>query len=191
MRRLRGSPMVPMAWSWHTAIGQPPTDHANTGIAKTWREAVSLPGSTQMKYLGQFFTSIPWWKLEPDPRLVPQQPTVNDTSNHVSASRSETGDLAVVYFPRGGRVKLGQGKLGEGIRGEWFNPRTGQSTPIEGSVQGAKSAHRTSRIGYSYFVRTRRLLADNKSTGQRRQLHIMGLSVTTTGRALDVSAETS
>ena len=45
-------------WSWHTAVGQPPTDHPKTGIAKTWREALSFPGSTQMKYLEEFFASI-------------------------------------------------------------------------------------------------------------------------------------
>ena len=45
-------------WSWHTAAGQPPTDHPDTGIAKIWREALSFPGSAQMKHLEEFFTSI-------------------------------------------------------------------------------------------------------------------------------------
>jgi hypothetical protein len=45
-------------WSWHTAVGQPPTDHPDTGVAKTWREALSFPGSTQMRYLTEFFNSL-------------------------------------------------------------------------------------------------------------------------------------
>ena len=44
------------------------------GVAKTWREALSFPGSTQMKYLDKFLTSIAWWTLRPDPNLITQQP---------------------------------------------------------------------------------------------------------------------
>ena len=123
-------------WSWHTAAGQPPTDHASTGIAKTWREALSFPGSTQMKYLEEFFTSIAWWTLLPDPNLLDEQPAGDDPASHVSASRSATGDLAVIYLPAGGRVKLKEGALKDGLKAEWFDPRTGKRTAIEGSPTG-------------------------------------------------------
>ena len=116
-------------WSWHTAVGQPPTDHPTTGIAKTWREALSFPGSTQMKYLWEFFTSIPWWTLRPDDNLLLEQPGESNPALHVSASRSERGDLAVVYLPRGSEAKLRSGILAEGLRAEWFDPRTGERTP--------------------------------------------------------------
>jgi len=116
-------------WSWHTAVGQPPTDHPDTGVAKTWREALSFPGSTQMKYLADFFTSIPWWTLRPDDNLLVEQPGRENPARHISASRSEQGNLAVVYLPVGGELRLSPGVLGQDLTGEWFDPRTGRRAP--------------------------------------------------------------
>ncbi|HZF26868.1 MAG TPA: DUF4038 domain-containing protein [Steroidobacteraceae bacterium] len=118
-------------WSWHTAIGQPPTDHPDSGIAKPWREALSLPGSTQMKYLAEFFGSIPWWQLTPDERLLVRQPYGDDPARHASASRSESGELAVVYLAAGGTIKLRRELLAAKVHGEWFDPRTGRRTGIQ------------------------------------------------------------
>jgi hypothetical protein len=117
-------------WSWHTAVGQPPTDHPSTGVAKTWRESLSFPGSTQMKYLDKFLTSIAWWTLRPDPNLI-TQPAGDDPAGHISGARSEKGDLAVFYLPVGGMLKLNKAALRENLRAEWFNPRTGQRTSIK------------------------------------------------------------
>src|SRR5262249_39078688 len=97
------------------------------------REALSFPGSTQMKYLGQFFTSFGWWELRPDNDLLSEQPGGDDPARHVSASRSEKGDLAVIYLPVGGEVSLRAGTLREGLKASWFDPRGGQSTIAESS----------------------------------------------------------
>jgi len=123
-------------WSWHTAVGQPPTDHPDTGIAKTWREALSLPGSTQMKYLAGLFTSIPWWTLRPDDSLLVEQPGKENPARYISASRSEDGNLVVVYLPMGGEVRLRPGELVQGLSGQWFDPRTGQRTLAHDTGQG-------------------------------------------------------
>jgi Protein of unknown function (DUF4038)/Domain of unknown function (DUF5060)/Putative collagen-binding domain of a collagenase len=122
-------------WSWHTAAGQPPTDHPNTGTAKTWREALSFPGSRQMKYLDEFFSSIAWWTLRPDDNLIAKQSDGNNPAEHVSGARSESGDLAVFYLPVGGRLNLKKGALKNRLQAEWFNPRAGQRTSIKGSTQ--------------------------------------------------------
>jgi Protein of unknown function (DUF4038)/Domain of unknown function (DUF5060)/Putative collagen-binding domain of a collagenase len=122
-------------WSWHTAVGQPPTDHPNTGVAKTWREALSFPGSTQMKYLEEFFTSIPWWTLRPDANLLAEQPGGDDPARHVSGSRSENRDCAVIYLPVGDTVKIREGALKDGLQARWFDPRTGRCTPVQSSAQ--------------------------------------------------------
>ncbi len=127
-------------WSWHTAVGQPPTDHPTTGIAKTWREALSFPGSTQMKYLEEFFTSVPWWTLRPDDNLLAEQPHGDDPMRHISASRSDKGDLAVIYLPVGAAVRLREGVLGQDLQGEWFNPRSGSRTRIPSSATGTFQA---------------------------------------------------
>ena len=44
-----------------------------------------------------------------------------------SAARSETGDLALLYFPGGGDATLRDGSpLGANPSGEWLDPRTGE-----------------------------------------------------------------
>jgi hypothetical protein len=121
-------------WSWHTAPGEPPTDHPTTGAAMTWRDALSFPGSTQMKYLADFFGSIAWWKLLPDDKLVDGPAGVGDPAYRILASRSPEGDLAVVYLPAGGRVRLREGILEKGFSAAWFDPRTGRTaTAARGS----------------------------------------------------------
>lgn len=127
-------------WSWHTAIGQPPTDHPDTGVAKTWREALSFPGSTQMGYLEEFFTSIAWWTLRPDANLLVEQPGGDDPARHVSGSRSENGDLAVIYLPVGGILRIKEGILREGLHGEWFDPRAGRRIPTQSTGQSVFQA---------------------------------------------------
>jgi len=49
----------------------------------------------------------------------------------ICASRSEDGDLAVVYFPTGGEVTVTAERLREGRQARWYNPRTGEWTPAE------------------------------------------------------------
>jgi Protein of unknown function (DUF4038)/Domain of unknown function (DUF5060)/Putative collagen-binding domain of a collagenase len=127
-------------WSWHTAIGHPPTDHPDTGVAKTWREALSSPGSTQMKYLEEFFTSIAWWMLRPDANLLAEQPGGDDPARYVSGSRSENGDLVVMYLPVGGNLRFKEGTLREGLQAEWFDPRTGRRMPCHSVEQGVFEA---------------------------------------------------
>jgi hypothetical protein len=82
----------------------------------------------------EFFTSLAWWTLRPDDSLLAEQPGRDDPARYISASRSESGDLAVIYLPAGGRVKLKGGALKDGLRAEWIGPRTGQRTEIQGSL---------------------------------------------------------
>lgn len=46
--------------------------------------------------------------------------------HHICASRSNEGDLAVIYFPAGGEVELKADALNKDLKAEWFNPRDGQ-----------------------------------------------------------------
>jgi len=118
-------------WSWHTAVGHPPTDHPDTGVAKPWYEALSFPGSTQMKYLEELVASIAWWTLRPDANLLAEQPGGDDPARYVAGARSDNGDLAVIYLPVGGSLRLKEGVLREGLYAEWFNPRSGQRMPLQ------------------------------------------------------------
>jgi hypothetical protein len=65
-----------------------------------------------------FFTSFAWWKTEPHDDLV----------NQGNFCLAEQGKQYAVYLPRGEKatVQLEPGSY----RARWFNPRSGQSTPL-------------------------------------------------------------
>ncbi len=121
-------------WSWQRKPDQEPPDHKGTGIAKTWREALDLPGSTHVKYAADLFASLPWWQLRPYQELLVAQPGGDDPAKYVAAAWSDNGDLAVVYLPVGGEVRLKMDRLEEGLKSEWFDPRTGKRKEAKGDA---------------------------------------------------------
>jgi hypothetical protein len=127
-------------WSWQTVVGETPADHPKTGVARTWREALSLPGSTHMRHLAELFTSLPWWTLRPAPDLLAAQPGEDDPARHISAARSEPGDLALFYLPVGGELRLKANSLPGNLSAEWFDPRTGQRRAAASTTPGIYQA---------------------------------------------------
>ncbi|MGF1583105.1 MAG: DUF4038 domain-containing protein [Gemmataceae bacterium] len=111
-------------WSWQLQPGTP-VGHRTSGTAKVWHEAVQLPGSANMKHVAELFTSLQWWKLRPDQRLLQTQPGRDDPAKYVSVGQSVTGDAVVVYLPVGGRVLLRTKNLDKKLRPQWFDPRKG------------------------------------------------------------------
>lgn len=127
-------------WSWQTEEGNTPPDHPRTGVAKTWRQALALPGSTHMKHLAELFTSVPWWQLRPADDLLTEQPGGADPARYVAAARSAKGDLALLYLPVGGAVRLKPGILARDLQREWVDPRTGQRLPARSEEPGGFQA---------------------------------------------------
>jgi hypothetical protein len=122
-------------WSWQTVPGKTPPDHASTGVAKTWREALELPGGGQMTHVVDLFTSLPWTQLRPAPELLAEQPGGADPAKFIAAAWAPDATTAVLYLPVGGVVQLAKGKLPEGLKGTWFDPRTGKRTAAEGTLR--------------------------------------------------------
>lgn len=114
-------------WSWESQPKEP-RNHAGTGIARPWKEAMNLPGSRQMQYLYDLFDSIQWWKLRPDQTLLTTQPGEADPFRFVAAAKAEDGSAAVIYAPVGGELALSPAAA-KFPRAEWFDPRTGARKP--------------------------------------------------------------
>jgi len=112
-------------WSWESTSAVP-MNHEITGVAPAWSAALKFPGSTDMKYLKDFFDSLHWWTLRPAPELLMEQPGAKDAAQFVAAAESETEDWAVLYFPVGQKVQLNARKLAKPAVVRWFNPSTGQ-----------------------------------------------------------------
>ncbi|HEX4609305.1 MAG TPA: DUF4038 domain-containing protein, partial [Urbifossiella sp.] len=113
-------------WSWHTKPGEQPTDHAGTGPAKTWKEALALPGAAEMGYARKLFESVPWTQLEPAPELVTRGEK-DDPFLYVGSAATPDRKVMVLYFPMGARASLGRTVLPPGAELTWFDPRTGES----------------------------------------------------------------
>ncbi len=109
-------------WSWQLEEGVP-LDHAGSGVASPWYEAMKMPGSMQMKHVRNFFSLAKWWKLMPAPELLVEQPGAENPRKFVASARSE--DCAVLYLTEGMEIKVNT-KLIEGNKiARWFDPRTG------------------------------------------------------------------
>jgi hypothetical protein len=108
-------------WGWDDG-SRPPVAHPNTGTPKPWREALHLPGATDMKYLRAIFESLPWWRLRPAPELLREQPGSDDVLRYVTAARSEDGRVAVLYLAAGGPVRLDTSTLAGTASVTWIEP---------------------------------------------------------------------
>jgi hypothetical protein len=99
-----------------------------------WREAIRLPGSTQLRHARTLFTSLDWWKLEPrcDVLRVNGRPNPLPTANDLTPPHAaRVGNTTwVVYVPRGNgnrRMELAEESKGPN-EGQWFDPRRGEFT---------------------------------------------------------------
>ena len=117
-------------WAWHDRE-EIPLHHPRTGPGKPWKEAKDLPGATCMQHLVDCFGSVDWWRLRPDQELLVEQPGADDPNLWVAACRTEEGDQAIVYLPKGGCIRMRIAKLQDGCTGFWFDPRTGNMTEAE------------------------------------------------------------
>jgi hypothetical protein len=114
-------------WPWMLKRGVP-LEHAKTGEAPPWYEAMHLPGSTSMKHLKDFFASRQWWRLRPAPGLLADQPGDKAPRRFIAAARADDGSFAVLYLPVGVEVSLRTETLRPGLAARWFNPGEGTWT---------------------------------------------------------------
>jgi hypothetical protein len=63
-------------------------------------------------------------------------PGADDAATRICGLRSKESDLAVIYLPTGGEIKMKPGALKENWKAVWFNPRNGQRTKAERREQG-------------------------------------------------------
>lgn len=122
-------------WSWETKPNTP-QNHGGSGVAQPWHEAIDLPGSSDMGYLAELFTSIQWWKLFPADDLLKTPNKKNAPAAHISVACSAEGDLVVAYLPIGGKLALDASKLSAVNKFTWFDPRTGKRTAAVATAPG-------------------------------------------------------
>jgi hypothetical protein len=99
------------------------------GANAPWYEAVDHPGAFQMGHVRRLFTSRPFEKLAPDPRLVLEGPTFGGAK--IRAARAADGSFAFVYSPRGAPFTVHLDAIDAAhVRAAWFDPRYGTTEEI-------------------------------------------------------------
>lgn len=111
-------------WSWEESPAVP-LNHPRTGLARPWWEAIAFPGSESIAHLRAVFNSIQWWRLDPCPQLLLNQPGADAPLAFIAAACSPERDLAVVYAPEGGTVSIRPGVLSAGLEAHCIDPATG------------------------------------------------------------------
>ncbi len=104
-------------------------DQSRWGSGPEWRVAMDLPGAFDMGRMRALIESRDWTKLVPDRSLVTKG--LGDKGSYVPAARAQDGTFAYLYIPVRKEVSVDLGTIsGIGAKASWFDPRTGESTPI-------------------------------------------------------------
>jgi len=115
-------------WGWDDGT-RPPTDHPGTGTPLPWQKALTMPGAEQMTHVVDFFTSIDFSRLRPTPAFVVNQPGDTNPARYVSAARTDTKELMVVYIPEDRTIEIKLDALPPSPNISWFSPKTGEKSP--------------------------------------------------------------
>lgn len=125
-------------WVWNAEAG-PAENHGNLRNVEPWHEGLESKGIASMTILRSFFESGPWTSLRPAQALIAEQPGDGDPPGFVAAAKSPDHSWAVLYLPVGGTVKIRNGEL-ESLEPTWFDPRTGERSPVQTNESGVFTA---------------------------------------------------
>jgi hypothetical protein len=125
-------------WSWEN-FPAVPLSHPDSGIARPWREAMTLPGSFSMSHLHSIVCAIDWWRLNPCPEMLAAQPGDDDPLHFVAAACSPERDLALLYAPAGGNIRIRADYLAGRLEAICFDPANGHRLWTQPFGRGACS----------------------------------------------------
>ncbi len=88
---------------------------------KSWQDALNDPGAQQMTYVAKLMKSRPILGRVPNQSLI----------GSGNAIATKGNGYAMVYLPKGGSVTVNLSKIASNVKAWWYNPRTGDATPID------------------------------------------------------------
>jgi len=110
-------------WNWKLTPEETGWDDwCNSNVS--WREAIELPGSKYVGYLGKALKGVDITDIEKHPELAEGKLCL-----------ARPGKVYIVYLPEGGKVKLSQ--LTDSLEYKWFDPLKGEFVS-EGKVLSKK-----------------------------------------------------
>ncbi len=91
-----------------------------------WREAMNLPGSSQLARAKKFLLTLPWHRLTPAPNLF---------TGATSAAATPDGRCALAYSVAGNSLVVDRAKLAQPVNARWFDPTSGKLQAARGTDQ--------------------------------------------------------
>jgi hypothetical protein len=109
-----------------------------------WEQALDSPGARSMAHVLALFRSRPWYELEPDRKhqLVVEGHWESGADDGVQTAVTRDRSTLMAYLPAGrGAVRVDLEPFpARRLQGHWFDPRTGEATPIETFPRGGSRA---------------------------------------------------
>lgn len=104
-----------------------------------WKNALQSTGAMHLSVLAQFFASIEWWKLAPDPAIFVSGMGSGETRN--GAMRSTNGDCLLIYLSNPATVSLHLDAMSAAktARAVWIDPQTGDPSDA-GQFSGTETS---------------------------------------------------
>lgn len=97
---------------------------------RPWKEAINLPGATQMGYVKKLMLSQSFLDRIPDQSLISGENP--KSGEYCSATRATDGHYAFIYTPTGKSLHINTKSLkGNMLYSKWFNPRLGTFTSVK------------------------------------------------------------
>jgi hypothetical protein len=107
-------------WNWgQTSVGKDPQ-----ASPWSWERGLHQPSSVEMKHMAEFFGGIEWWRLEPCPELIRNQP--KDWTRRMVMGKTAKGDLAVAYLPDDPSITIDMKAFPSSMQARWHNPKTSE-----------------------------------------------------------------
>jgi hypothetical protein len=98
--------------------------------ATPWYLAIHMPGARQMGYMRKLFLSRPFLQMIPGQEVLAR--VFGQDTKNIRAARGADSSFVIVYTPYGNPVHIRMEMLDAGtVSGYWYNPREGNSIPIE------------------------------------------------------------
>jgi len=133
-------------WLCESARGTYAIDYGDVDHAvSSWAAELESPGTKEMIHLHALFEGLPWHRLVPagaasgSPELVLRGR--GGGLLHIAAAATPEGDLLVLYVPPAGTgsrsFEVDLSRMGGAVRARWYDPSTGGSIPVPGTVGSA------------------------------------------------------
>jgi hypothetical protein len=120
-----------------------------------WHAAINNADAASMRNLRELLQAYRWWTLRPDMMGKLLTAGALDGTSRATAAAAADRSVALIYTPSPRTLTVDFSQLaGPRVRARWYDPLSGNYTPISGSPFGTEATQAFTRIGTGDSVLT-------------------------------------